>query len=462
MYMIIHPDEEDKLMDDGLLSPTDDEGFRLLHKRLLHRLSNEEYGDMPLDVHYSDPDSVHCFSRIPSHLPSVAALEYIGFTTETSACLFHSLWGRSGHHDMMRLWQAVVEHVKEGRLLRKMYGWQHMIEWQGAMDQVGISEELQDCMLDPEWESHWRQENDLEGLAIQTVQMRIVALQAIMSRSFLRVLCGECGHTADARGRVLYPQDLVGAETLPRGRRPLCGVTRHRADARQKKRKLQLLLADRGASVSMYRMLDLLELQMRLGLPPEVFPPKTLGTPSFTAGASILLYSHPEYVHDCISYAKHRAPDLPAYLLREDISVDSLLSIPPSQHTLAPWPSPAWRAHVVRVALDNRTLRMHPEQRPPGQVAMLVEGDKAMRWPVNMLWLVHEEFGDAIDFKFNQAQPGDIIEYSWKMDEGEEFLRRHAQSEATLVRHERHSRKPLDWGHRRLEDHGHHHMLDTE
>ncbi|KAH8170992.1 hypothetical protein LIA77_09773 [Sarocladium implicatum] len=171
------------LQENGLLTPCDSSGFVRVHKRRLHRSSDEENRDIPLprkcslscEMHLSEDDANTClvpdvpvpasaFSRIPNELRSQATLEYLGYSQEKAREIWikWDTWDTWGETDSIT---REVDPNPSGGLQMTFFEFatgpvstysgvvdtasEDDQEWYHCMNAYGIGEELQQAIMHP-------------------------------------------------------------------------------------------------------------------------------------------------------------------------------------------------------------------------------------------------------------------------------------------------------------------------
>ncbi|CDM37174.1 hypothetical protein DTO013E5_9484 [Penicillium roqueforti] len=183
---ILVPDDAVTLQNSGLVSSPSSDGTRRIHKRRLNRSSDEEEQHLPLTP-VSISSSSDSFVSIPDHLVSLAALEHLGYNSET-ATLIWEYWTNWPPGEPKRETDdtdngVLFIDVAEGHLdYSPDTCSENDAEWFHCMNLYGITRELQEAIMDPKFRSI-RLTDSCKSWIRDTFQLRNRALQAVQEAS---------------------------------------------------------------------------------------------------------------------------------------------------------------------------------------------------------------------------------------------------------------------------------------
>ncbi|KOS37762.1 hypothetical protein ACN38_g11440 [Penicillium nordicum] len=183
---ILVSDDSVTLENSGLVSPPLSDGTRRIHERRLNRSSDEEEQHLPLTPVsiFSSSDS---FVSIPDHLVSLAALEHLGYTSETATRIWE-YWTNWPPGEPKRETDDTDDgvlfiDVAEGHLDNSPDTCaENDAEWFHCMDLYGINRELQEEIMDPKFRSI-RLTESCKFWIWDTFRLRNRALQAVQEAS---------------------------------------------------------------------------------------------------------------------------------------------------------------------------------------------------------------------------------------------------------------------------------------
>ncbi|KAJ5961122.1 uncharacterized protein N7479_008272 [Penicillium vulpinum] len=183
---ILVPDDAVTLQNSGLASSPLSDGTRRIHKRRLNQSSDEEEQHLPLTpvLISSSSDS---FVSIPDHLVSLAALEHLGYNSETATRIWE-YWNNWPPGEPKRETDntdngVLFIDVAEGHLDNSPDTCaENDVEWLHCMNLYGINRELQEAIMDPKFKSI-RLTESCKFLVRDTFQLRNRALQAVQEAS---------------------------------------------------------------------------------------------------------------------------------------------------------------------------------------------------------------------------------------------------------------------------------------
>lgn len=186
---ILAPLDMDDLLATGLASPPNSTGTRRIHKRRLNRWSDTDNSDIPL-VHVSSPQAQaqQAFVDIPDELISLATLRYIGYREDTASML----WERWNHWPPGEPVREVDDDVGGMPFIEFAIGyiqgphrdtWEENDQaWRTCMNSLGVSDELQDAILDPIFREI-RLGDSCVFWVVDSMQMRYRGLEEIQQTS---------------------------------------------------------------------------------------------------------------------------------------------------------------------------------------------------------------------------------------------------------------------------------------
>ncbi|KAL8365023.1 hypothetical protein RB595_004030 [Gaeumannomyces hyphopodioides] len=197
---IFHPEDEAELLAQGLLTPASN-GRRRIHKRRLQSSSEESSANIPLTpISWgSDSDST-LFEVVPDALNSRETLLYLGFNEETASYLWHrwTHWDEESNGPRLDIDTGEFPKIEldEGTTFigLALYHIEDLHvnavteddqSWRSCMVACGISDGLQDDILDPFFKNIRMTESCLFWL-IDTLQMRWRGLKSIQATSHER------------------------------------------------------------------------------------------------------------------------------------------------------------------------------------------------------------------------------------------------------------------------------------
>ncbi|KGO74640.1 hypothetical protein PITC_084160 [Penicillium italicum] len=183
---ILVSDDAVALQNSGLASPPLSDGTRRIHKRRLNRSSDEEEQHLPL-IPESISSSSDSFVSVPDHLVSFAALEHLGYDSETATRIwdYWTNWppvGPKRKTDDIYHGVPFID-VVEGHLDNSPDTCEENdAEWFRCMDLYGINRELQESIMDPKFRSI-RLTESCKFWVWDTFHLRNRALQAVQEAS---------------------------------------------------------------------------------------------------------------------------------------------------------------------------------------------------------------------------------------------------------------------------------------
>lgn len=183
---ILVPDDAATLKSSGLVSSPLSDGTRRIHKRHLNRSSDEEEQHLPL-IPVSISSSSDSFVSIPGHLVSLAALEHLGYNSETATRIWE-YWTNWPPGEPKRETDdtdngVLFIDVVEGHLDHSPDTCaENDAEWFHCMDLYRINRELKEAIMDPKFRSI-RLTNSCKFWIWDTFQLRNRALQAVQEAS---------------------------------------------------------------------------------------------------------------------------------------------------------------------------------------------------------------------------------------------------------------------------------------
>jgi hypothetical protein len=186
---ILVPDDAVTLQNSGLLSSPLSDGTRRIHKRRLNRSSDEEEQHLPLTP-VSISSSSDSFVSIPDHLVSLAALEHLGYNSETATRIWEywTNWppGEPKRETDNTDTGVLFIDVAEGYLDNSPDTCaENDVEWFHCMNLYGINRELQEAIMDPKFQSI-RLTESCKFWVWDTFQLRNRALLAVQEASHER------------------------------------------------------------------------------------------------------------------------------------------------------------------------------------------------------------------------------------------------------------------------------------
>ncbi|KAJ5202181.1 hypothetical protein N7449_004260 [Penicillium cf. viridicatum] len=183
---ILVPDDAVTLQNSGLVSSPLSDGTRRIHKRRLNRSSDEEEQHLPLTP-VSISSSSDSFVSIPDHLVSLAALEHLGYNSETATRIWE-YWTNWPPGEPRRETDdtdngVLFIDVAEGHLDNSPDTCaENDAEWFHCMNLYGINRELQEAIMDPKFRSI-RLTDSCKFWIWDTFHLRNRALQAVQEAS---------------------------------------------------------------------------------------------------------------------------------------------------------------------------------------------------------------------------------------------------------------------------------------
>lgn len=183
---VLVPDDAVTLQNSGLVSPPLSDGTRRIHKRRLNRSSDEEERHLPLTP-VSTSSNSDSFVSIPDHLISLAALEHLGYNSETATYIWE-YWTNWLPGEPKRetddIYHGVLFiDVAEGHLDNFPDTCEENdADWFQCMDLYGINRELQEAIMNPKF--RWiRLTESCKFWVWDTFRLRNRALQAVQEAS---------------------------------------------------------------------------------------------------------------------------------------------------------------------------------------------------------------------------------------------------------------------------------------
>lgn len=180
-YTILAPLDAVDLLDHGLLGPGTT-GTRLLHKRRLNRFSDQENRDIPLDSSLSS--AADAFAIIPVSLISYETLIYVGLS-EAKATELWTSWLAQGPRretDVGGLISTFKDFIVGSFENRVDAISEDVQEWRACLNECGIAVDVQEAILDPDFEYICFSESCLYWVK-DTFQMRYAGLECIRRTS---------------------------------------------------------------------------------------------------------------------------------------------------------------------------------------------------------------------------------------------------------------------------------------
>lgn len=193
---VFTPADVEILSATGLISPPSSNGTRRVHKRRLHRFSDEENSHLPLTpLSQTSSSSVTAlYATVPDILVSLATLKYLGYT-DTAA---NQIWNRWSNWPSTPPGRFEVDVDGEIRFIDVAVGYlnqfrdrdtwdENDVSWFDSMGLCGIKSEVQNDIMDPIYKQLRLTESCLFWIK-DTIQMRYRGLEAIQRASRERAM----------------------------------------------------------------------------------------------------------------------------------------------------------------------------------------------------------------------------------------------------------------------------------
>ena len=190
---ILDPEDKADLERQGLLLRSPDGHFRI-HKRRLHKYSDIEYQSMPLPTPPSssvsqEPIPPDHFATIPDFFISRETIIYVSFDDNTASTIWDRWTQRGDDGGPMTFENMLLEYIQS----QANDIWSEVdSDWYDTMTSFGISKELREATMDPEFKDI-RLTQTLKEWLLDTISAQYQCLELIQSASSERARAARRG-----------------------------------------------------------------------------------------------------------------------------------------------------------------------------------------------------------------------------------------------------------------------------
>ena len=154
--LIVAELDAENLQNQGLLGPGDSTGSARIHKRRLNRSSEEEYGDIPLDVYVNSPNATNAFATIPVMIVSYDTLLYLGLSADKASHIWSEWthWPATGPRREVDLESGGIQVTFIDFITARLRNYEDVYEdndyeWRQCLTLCGMCQSVQDAIMDP-------------------------------------------------------------------------------------------------------------------------------------------------------------------------------------------------------------------------------------------------------------------------------------------------------------------------
>ncbi|KAK5993864.1 hypothetical protein PT974_07301 [Cladobotryum mycophilum] len=403
---IISPLDEAHLLSLGLLGP-ESNGMRSLYKTYTNRSSWQEYGFMSLD-------SADSFTLIPDKFISEATLLYFGFSPERA----HELWmeweagdpERNGL-DMVNLYDLALDYADTWDRLFCVTADDGDEEWYCTMEDCGISDQLQEAIMDPIFENVRNTKSCFLWIT-ETITSRFDSLMEIQTAS-------------KEREAILQTGSIPTWWTPPQGRfEPSIGAITAK--------KTPFLSWDSCPFFTAFKVLDLTSTEGLFDQDGSIdditkLISRKMCTLRVHGGYSFV--ADEEFATSSAAYAKRRDENATIMVVSLIVARSALATIPQKKFQEIYWPATKWKKLVYH---RRRTTRKHPPSLKRFKQATLIVGTMALCSPRAFTRLTH--YREITEAYVAKTSRGPVTEVCWSRERhGERFLLQHGRFSASIL-----------------------------